>query len=1350
MTKQLTIPQYLPIHTCMRSKLLVLVLVLFSCGFSTAQSIPWQEDFSDLAEGELPDGWTGDTTDNWGAFNANNAGGEAPEMVFWWEPVGSGVYELAGPSINTTGFTELSFGFKHRIRNFGDPGIYTLKVEAIADGERYLITEWVDPDVVPAEELSFTLSTAEHGVGAEDFRIAWSFDGTTDNISQWDLDDVALTLPSTTPELAVSPASHTFPDQQILQSSAPQSFEIRNAGSAPLLLGPDQIYLEARGARSAPFSIMTYNIWFDSQNWPARFNYMLEEIRAEDPDVICLQEVIQRANLPNQAASMADSLGYYYVFTSRDAEGADKRFGNAILSRYPIEATNSVDLSPLNDFRTAIHAQIEVEGNVIDVYNTHLHNTAANRDIRIEQIQGLKNFIDQTKTGELTFLCGDFNANPDWEEMELVYEDFIDVYPLFHENDLDPEHSTLNVGQGHQGRRIDYVFFGKEGQEELQPLRAEVFLNEPSSTGIYGSDHFAVGASFALVSDANEFVLENLESEVVLQPDERATVQVRFAPGAVGLKEINLVVDTMKIPVSGTAFDARVLSFPWFEGFDGLAEGTLPQGWTSTHPNWGAFNGSSAGGSAPEMNFWFEPITTGELRLTTPGIFTEGLDSVAFSFKHRVLDFNDPGPFSLKVLAIVDGEEYVIQEWVDPGDVAANEFETTLYRDQHGIGTESLQLAWVFEGNTGDISQWDIDDVALRALPALSVNPDTADFGLVALEQTSEPIVFTIRNSGGDTLRVSPQDIALSGPADTAFILENLPEEVALAAGEEATFTVSFLPTEEGLQEVVLQIQDLSIPLSGTGSDPTILELPWFEPFDGLEGGGLPFGWSADVENWGAFNANNAGGEAPEMVFWWQPETQGAFPLTSPKVQTGEADSLFLSFKYRVRNFGSPGTYTLKVVTITGGDQHLVGEWVNPDLIFASEFSAILTQEEHGLGAEDLRFAWIFEGPTDNITQWDIDDILLSFAPQVPELAVSETAIDFGNQETDAASAASEVILRNAGGGELTIQPDEIFINGTDAGDFMLENITQEVALAALEEAIISVVFAPQTTGGKQATLHIQDVEIPLSGLAVEPSPYFVYSDFSIVEGGREYTNVGGFREVAGFSAGNLTALDQSGMGEYGNVAVELDFDTELSEARTVYYMWAFPEVDLSAFNRIVIVARAENAATDVKINLQDTEGVNAEDGGSETFVNIDTGWTLIDIPVEEFDLATWATNPPNMAEIQKIDMEFVQGVTQPSVNTVWIDLVGLYFDPATSNEEVIFEAAFNLFPNPAQTHCWVQAEAPGRVQVWSATGQLMKEVAVRAAGSQQLSIAELSAGMYWVRFLEEDGGTAVRMLLKQ
>lgn len=1334
----------------MRSTLLPLFLVLLSYGFSTAQSIPWQEDFSGLANGELPTGWMGDTTANWGAFNSSNAGGDAPEMVFFFEPIGSGVYELSGPSLNTTAFSELSLRFKHRIRNFGDPGTYTLKVEAIADGERYLIAEWVDPDVVPAEELSFPLSAIEHGIGAEDFRIAWVFDGPTDNISQWDIDDVELSLPSNTPELAVSPASHTFADQQILQSSAPQSFEIQNTGTVPVLLSPSQIRLEAQAAQSVPFSIMTYNIWFDSQNWPARFAHMLSEIRQANPDVICLQEVIQRPNLPNQAASMADSLGYHYVFTSRDAEGAATRFGNAILSRYPIEATNAMDLSPLNDFRTAIHAQILVEGNVVDIYNTHLHNTGVGSDIRTEQIEDLKSFIAQTQTGRLTFLCGDFNADPDWDEMELVYDQFIDVYPLFHPDHMGSGHGTLNTGAGQQERRIDYIFFSKQSLELLQPLDAEIFLDQPTSTGIFGSDHFAVRASFGLLSDADEFLLENLETDVVLQPDETTTVQVSFAPTTVGLKEIYLVVDSLQIPVSGTAFDARVLSFPWFEGFDGLANGSLPPGWIRTHPNWGSFNGSSAGGTAPEMNFWFEPITSGELRLTTPSIFTGGLDSMVFSFRHRVLDFGQPGGFTLKVVAIADGVEYLIEEWADPSDIAANAYETMLYKDQHGIGAQTLQLAWVFEGSTGEVSQWDIDDIELRALAALSVTPEMADFGTVPLDEASTPIAFTIRNVGGDTLRISPEDISLSDPTATAFTLENITTEVALGAGEEVSIAVSFLPTEEGLQEVALQMKGLSIPLKGTGSDPSIVQLPWIESFDGLSGGGLPFGWSADSDNWDAFNTNNAGGEMPEMVFWWQPESQGTFPVVSPKVLTGTADSLLFSFKYRIRDFGSPGIYTLKVVTITEGEEHLVAEWVNPPIIEASEFSAILTQEEHGLGAEDLRFAWIFEGQTDNITQWDIDNITLGLAPAEPELAVSAAAIDFGNQEIGASSTPTTVIFSNAGGGELTIQPDDIRIDGADADAFVLQNIGQEIALMALEDASISVVFAPVTVGAKQATLHIQNMEIALSGEAVEPSPYFVYSDFTIVENGRELTNVGGFREVAGFSAGNMTAVDQPGMGDYGNVAVELDFDTQLSTARSVYYMWAFPPVDLSAFNRIVVVARAENPATGVKINLQDTEGVSAVNGGSEIFVDIGTEWTLLDIPVEDFALASWATTPPNMAAIQKIEMEFVQDTTLPSANRVWIDLVGLYFNPTTSINEPTDEPDFTVYPNPARTHCWVQAEAAGRVQFWNATGQLLKEVPLNAADSQQVSIEELSAGIYWVRFLQKDGSVAVRTLLKQ
>lgn len=43
----------------------------------------------------------------------------------------------------------------------------------------------------------------------------------------------------------------------------------------------------------------------------------------------------------------------------------------------------------------------------------------------------------------------------------------------------------------------------------------------------------------------------------------------------VGFKEIFLVVDILKILVSGIVFDVCVFLFFWFEGFDGLSDDDL-------------------------------------------------------------------------------------------------------------------------------------------------------------------------------------------------------------------------------------------------------------------------------------------------------------------------------------------------------------------------------------------------------------------------------------------------------------------------------------------------------------------------------------------------------------------------------------------------------------------------------------------------------------------------------------------------------------------------------------------------------------------------------------------------------
>ena len=90
--------------------------------------------------------------------------------------------------------------------------------------------------------------------------------------------------------------------------------------------------------------LVCFNIWHNQGDWPARRALLIEAIRAETPDVIALQEVLEDAavGLPNQARTLADALGGYEMqFVSTDPEGAPRRYGNAILSRLPVLAHDS-------------------------------------------------------------------------------------------------------------------------------------------------------------------------------------------------------------------------------------------------------------------------------------------------------------------------------------------------------------------------------------------------------------------------------------------------------------------------------------------------------------------------------------------------------------------------------------------------------------------------------------------------------------------------------------------------------------------------------------------------------------------------------------------------------------------------------------------------------------------------------------------------------------------------------------------------------------------------------------------------------------------------------------------------
>lgn len=1140
-------------------------------------------------------------------------------------------------------------------------------------------------------------------------------------------------------QVQISPASFDFPDQQIMFSSQEQEFLVSNQGTGPVVILPEDIALVAQGAQSTHLSVLTYNIEADDGDWPGRFAYMLEEIRAIDPDVIGLQEVIQRANLDNQAMQMADSLGYYYYFDSVDDEDNVQRYGNAILSRYPIEETNFRALVPLNHYRKALHAKLNVHGNIVDVYNTHLHHRYLDHDIRMVQINDLLDFIEETNSGGLIFVTGDFNANPDWEEMEFMYEDFQDVYPLFHDNHLDPEHATLNHRMGHQMRRIDYVFFNRESLDYVVPLSAEVVLDHEHDNMEMESDHFGVFATFYHRSDADEFVLDGLDQMVELEAGESFELSLLFAPETVGMKQVYLTVTDEMVPVSGLAFDATVYDFPWHEDFGGMDDGQIPYGWEANADNWGVFSSDYAGGEPPEMVFWWEPASEGLFYVKSPPIQTKGLDSLMVSFRHSVDNFEDPGTYTLRLVSIAEDDDYLVVEWEDPGDIPSQEIQVQINKAQHGTGHGRIFLAWVFDGPTDNIIRWAIDDIEVKALPALEVLPSTYDFGEQQIHNPSDSVVFALTNIGGGFVHLDPDDIQIIGDDAPHFILHSIGESVLLGNQETAEVYVVFEPQETGEKIAYLTIGEQSYALGGYCYDPTITELPWMEDFSAQVQGGVPKGWERDTRNWEAFYLNNAGGEPPEMVFWWEPQKTGRFYLKTPEIVTNGMDTLALRMKYRVRNFQAPGQYTLSVISIADGEEYVIQEWVNPESIEPTNLSAIVSGQHHGVGSESFRLAWVFDGITNNIVSWNIDDIELAEPGDEPVPEVSPDRHHFGQQTIDTESDPYPFVIQNAGGGEWILDPDDIQITGSDADHFVLFNIEEEVTLALFESDQVGVSFAPRSAGNKQATLEIGELTADLEGWGTEPTDYFIYCDFSIVENGVAYTNVYGYREVPAFaSGGSLVATDYHGEGEFGGVVLKLDYDLALTDNFTIYYMWAYPYVDIGGYTHIVLYMKAEPHVTELKIRMQDTRGIQGTDGASYTYIDVETDWHRIMMPVTDFHTEDWAVNLPDMGIIQKIDLMFEKNTTQPSEGTVYVDLVGFSHgevDVPEPDQTGGFD--LRIYPNPANERVWVYAKPGSLVRLQDINGKTLHEF--RATSDiAHIDLSRYKKGMYLVRVVNK------------
>lgn len=254
-----------------------------------------------------------------------------------------------------------------------------------------------------------------------------------------------------------------------------------------------------RPAAAAPpdtLTVVTLNLWHDQHDWPARLRRIVRELRALKPDVVCLQEVLQNPTLPNQAATLADSLGWRWHFESVDGPERPKRYGNAILTPHRLLEEGGVFLLPLDDWRVAVHVRLDFRGKPIDVYDTHLHHTSEGGAIRDTQIRHLLAYVDSTRGDGPLVMAGDFNCELGSPELAAVERSWADAFATLHPGVRGAAAATMNPLLGNEARAIDHVFTPRKGKSALRTVAAEILFRDAGPDSVWASDHFGVLAKF--------------------------------------------------------------------------------------------------------------------------------------------------------------------------------------------------------------------------------------------------------------------------------------------------------------------------------------------------------------------------------------------------------------------------------------------------------------------------------------------------------------------------------------------------------------------------------------------------------------------------------------------------------------------------------------------------------------------------------------------------------------------------------------------------------------------------------------------------------------------------------------
>jgi endonuclease/exonuclease/phosphatase family metal-dependent hydrolase len=259
--------------------------------------------------------------------------------------------------------------------------------------------------------------------------------------------------------------------------------------------------------------ILTLNIWNRQGPWDQRLALIRAGVRALAPDVVGLQEVLERDG-DSQADAIGEGLGYQKAFGLAHDLGSGARFGNAVLSRWPITASRVFPLptGTAEEHRSLLFTEIASPHGKLPFFTTHLNWKFHHGVVREQQVVAVAGHIkaEAPTSGLPPVLVGDFNAEPEAAEIRFLKglqslqgeSTFLaDCFGLVGAGPgftYDATRNPFAASTHEYPRRIDYVFVrGPDKRVRGKPLHARVVMEEVDA-GIAATDHYGVYAEITI------------------------------------------------------------------------------------------------------------------------------------------------------------------------------------------------------------------------------------------------------------------------------------------------------------------------------------------------------------------------------------------------------------------------------------------------------------------------------------------------------------------------------------------------------------------------------------------------------------------------------------------------------------------------------------------------------------------------------------------------------------------------------------------------------------------------------------------------------------------------------------